>query len=411
MLTNLFIGLSLAFACVSYACVFADPDTALGRLRTRALHGLLRGAAQLLGQKRLARLSQLLEHAFQLAYLVAVLGSWCVMFAYGYPQIEASNFLHSHHRYAGYVLFALSLGSWHYACYVGPGTVTARTMPLFDHYDYDNVLYADRLCPTLQIRKIARSKYDRATGRHVPRFDHFCGWLNQAVGERNYRWFLLFLAIHVGMCCYGTWAMATVLYGEVIEKQLLRATFFNAATGEEVPASRSIVFHYLFARHFQICGVLLLMSVMAVMLGLFLAFHLYITSRNMTTNEFFKWRSVRHWHKTERRKHQQALKEGKTGAKSSAGTVSEQVPDGDVGCMGPAISDSSPQVIADDEVVDPGPMPRNIYDKGIIQNFVEVLYPLSFSDEATQRLKTALHADTDKCSTKLNSTSEEKKTI
>mmetsp|Transcript_6302 Transcript_6302/g.14219 ORF Transcript_6302/g.14219 Transcript_6302/m.14219 type:complete len:369 (-) Transcript_6302:626-1732(-) len=352
------------FAFCTYACIFADPDTSdVGRLCTITIPSMLfQWLKRTLGQKRLSQLSKLMDHGFQVIYLVVVLGSWSIIFAYGYPEIEKSNYIQSYHQYTGYALFILCMGSWHYACHVGPGNVTAKTIPLFDHYGYDNILYINTLCPTLKIRKIARSKYDRISQRHVPRFDHFCGWLNQAIGERNYRWFLLFLTIHVFMCCYGTWAMARVMHGEIMDKNLLHATFFNAITGAEVEADYVIVFHYLFMRHSQICGVLLLMSVMAVMLGIFLVFHLYITSRCMTTNEFFKWRSVKRWHKKERMKFEQALKHGKIGTKNNSEGLSKQVPDGDVGCTGLVEDNTSSDVKGvDGGIIDPGPMPENIY--------------------------------------------------
>lgn len=79
--------------------------------------------------------------------------------------------------------------------------------------------------------------------------------------------------------------MYRILYGEVMEKDLLNASFFNAVTGAEVQADYWIVFHYLFLRHMQLCSIFILMSVMSVVLCLFLAFHLYITANNMTTNE------------------------------------------------------------------------------------------------------------------------------
>jgi len=400
----------LFFAFCSYACIFADPDTSdIGRFCTKTVPSkLFQLLGRMIGQKKLSQLSKLMDHAFQITYLIVVLGSWSLVFAYGYPEIERSNYIHSNHQYAGYAVFLLCMGSWHYACHVGPGNVTARSIPLYDNYEYDNVLYTNKLCPTLKIRKIARSKYDRFSGKHVPRFDHFCGWLNQAVGERNYRWFLLFLTIQVFMCSYGSWAMATLFYGEIKEKDLLNATFFNAVTGAEVEADYIIVLHYLFGRHFQIFGVLLLMSVMAVVLGIFLAFHLYITSRNMTTNEFFKWRSVRRWHKKEKLKYQQALKDGKIGLKSDAGTSTKQLPDGDVGCTGPVSAESMSDEIRDDDVIDPGPMPENIYNKGIISNFSEVLFPLSSRDETILRYRSTLRDSSDKGSSKQNSTSDEK---
>lgn len=403
------VGFILSFACCSYACIFADPDASyVGRLRTTALRAVTVQVSRVLGEKLLTRLSNVMDHAFQIVYLVLCLGSWYVVFVFGFPLMEA--YLPSYHRRAAVVLFFLCMGSWHYACHVGPGNVTARTIPLYDHYEYDNLLYTDRVCPTLKIRKIARSKY--SGGKHIPRFDHFCGWLNQAIGERNYRWFLLFLVVNVGMYGYATWVFAMILYGEIVEKKLLTATFVNAVTGEEVKADKTVVFHYLFARHFQLCTVLMLMSVMTICVGVFLAFHLYITSQNLTTNEFFKWRSVRRWHKKERQKYEQALKDGTIRAKANASPMpsSKQVPNDDVGvgCMGPVAADSLQQVIADDEVIDPGPMPKNIYNKGIIQNFSEIFYPLSLRDEATQRFS-ALRDDGGKSSSKLNCASEEKK--
>ncbi len=276
----------------------------------------------------------------QLIYLVLVLGSGSILLAYGCPAIEKSKYISSYHQYLIHVLLLMCMASWHKACNVGPGNITARTIPLYDHYEYDNILYTNKLCGTLHIRKIARSKYDRFSRRHIPRFDHFCGWLNQAVGERNYRWFLLFLCIHVFMCAYGTWAMASVMYGEIAEN-LLHAIFFDAViAGAEAEV--------------EICGVLLLMSVVAVCLGAFLCFHVYITSQNMTTNEFFKWRSVKRWHKQERKKYEQALKDGKVRTKINADSISKQVPDGDVGCVGPVEGEIASPSIEDDDIFDPG---------------------------------------------------------
>ncbi|KAL7432692.1 hypothetical protein ACHAXH_008494 [Discostella pseudostelligera] len=378
----------LIFAFAIYAFILADPDNSyIGQLCNNTLPStILRWVEHMIGQKRCRQLSNVMEHALQIIYLIVVLGSWSIVFAYGYPEIEKSKYIRSYHQYSGYVVFILCMGSWHYACFVEPGSITERTMPLFDHYEYDNILYTNRLCPTLHIRKIARSKYDRCTRRHVPRFDHYCGWINQAVGERNYRWFLLFLIIHVFMCFYGTWVMTSVLYGEIKEKDLLNATFYNAMTGEVVQTDYMIVMHYLFMKHFQLCGVLILMSVMSVLLSIFLAFHLYITSCNLTTNEYFKWRAVKKWHKTMRLKYEKAVKTGKVSEKSSVSKQVKDSDDGDVGCTGPkAGGNLSSEIIEEDEIINPGPMPVNIYNKGILSNFYEVLHPLSSRNEAIQR--------------------------
>jgi hypothetical protein len=55
----------------------------------------------------------------------------------------------------------------------------------------------------LQCKRVrpARSKYCRVSERCVSRFDHYCPWIGNAVGERNHRDFVIFL-------CLETLAMA-----------------------------------------------------------------------------------------------------------------------------------------------------------------------------------------------------------
>ena len=160
---------------------------------------------------------------------------------------------------------------------------------------------------------------------------------------------------------YGSWAMTTVLYGEVVDKNLINATFFNSATGIEVKADYIIVFHYLCMKYFEIIGVLLLMTVMSVCLGAFLGFHLYITARNMTTNEFFKWKIVHKWHKEETRKYQRALKNGTVRKVPTQNGPDESTSDIDVGCTGPVGEVAASEADADKDTFDPGPIPKNIY--------------------------------------------------
>jgi len=385
------------FAICTYVCIVADPDESpAARFFVGTIPSLIySGVEHLFGKRIISKIEKFLDRSLQIAYLIVVLGSWSIVFAYGYPAIKKSRYISTNHQYAGYIVFIMCMSSWHYACQKSPGHITNRTLPLFDHYQYDDLLYTNRLCPTTKIRKLARSKYDRFSKKHVPRFDHFCGWLNQAIGEQNYRWFLLFLMVHVFMCFYGSWALGRVLYGEVLEKNLLNATFFNAVTGAEVKADYFIIFHYLFMKYFQICGVFILMSVMSVVLGVFLMFHLYITSRNMTTNEFFKWQSFRRLHRKEKYKFEKAQAEGKISSDNGIGSkvesVSKQLSDVDIGCTGPMVAGPVQEGIQEDETIDPGLLPGNIYDNGIILNFYEIIFPLSYRGEAIERFNLSLN--------------------
>ncbi len=351
---------------------------------------------RVLGPKLVQKLNEQSQYLLVILYLIVVLGSWSIMFTFGYSFISKSNHVSDWHKYSGYCVFILCMWSWRKANTTSPGYITAKNIHRFDNYSYDDFLFVEKTCPTVGIRKLARSKYDRFTNRHVARFDHFCGWINNAVGEENYRFFLLFLSVHVGMCFYGTIVTWRLFVGEIEDRDLFNAIFFNGKTGVEVKADFWVVAHYMFMKHFELSGVLILMATMSVVLLLFLSFHLYIAANGMTTNEFYKWRQVNKWYKREKSRYEKALKEGKTQMKSSTaenggGELMKDVRnDTDVGCVGPindnTVSQGEEKANPEDEnnltLMDP---PVNIYNKGIIENFKEVLFPRSLRRDALNR--------------------------
>ena len=294
------------------------------------------------------------------------------------------------------------MSSWRKAGTHRPGYITESNLPKYDSYPYDDLLYVARNCSTLGFRKAARSKYDRYTNCHVARFDHYCGWIDNTVGEENYRFFLLFLAVHVGMCFYGTIVTLALFRGEIADRNMWNAVFYNGSTGQEVHADLWVICHYFFMRHFALAAVFLLMGVMAVALGLFMTFHLYLVANGMTTNEYYKWRQVKRWHKREKAKYDAAVKKGKVtqniptkntngGVEGSSKKDIDVMPDVDVGCVGPTGTtgyENRPTNtrINEHDVMDPGPFPPNMYNLGIVENFKEVIFPRSLRADARTRL-------------------------
>ena len=202
------------------------------------------------------------------------------------------------------------------------------------------------------------------------------------------------------MCSYGSYVLVNLFRGEIQDKKLFEVTFFDRSSGEEYSANSWIVFQYLFHRHMYEAGVLAIMAVMAIALFFFLAYHFYITSVGMTTNEDYKFKQVQKWHKEQVKKYedykrQQALKqEGNESQTTKADNTKQQppVPDGDVTCTGgksdqnegitsntPAGSEPSQETMV---VEDPGPMPKNLYNRGFVENWKEVLFPVSLQLKA-----------------------------
>lgn len=123
----------------------------------------------------------------QLIYLVGLYGSGLLILWVAIPLNQERQHLSRVHEWTFYGLFWLTFGSWVLAKTVGPGSITATNMDKFDNYEYDGILYQPNIvCPTLLIPKLARSKYDRYSGTHVPRCDHYCTWLVSSIIAFSY---------------------------------------------------------------------------------------------------------------------------------------------------------------------------------------------------------------------------------
>ena len=210
--------------------------------------------------------------------------------------------------------------------------------------------------------------------------------MNNTIGEENYRWFLLFLTIHVVMCAYGSIVCMLLFRGEIKEKKLLELVFFDRSTGEEFESSWFVVSQYLFAQRTPECSVMIIMGVMAIALGMFLGYHMYLTSTNQTTNEQGKWQDIKKWFKAEKKKYDNAVKMGKVHPNKDDTKITEApvIEDGDVTCTGGVSSVKETQQIESEDYFDPGPVPRNPHDRGFIENWKEVLFPLSLRKNAMQ---------------------------
>merc|ERR1719171_2725724 len=93
----------------------------------------------------------------------------------------------------------LTLAIFAYTALMDPGKVPAKTpgnsgveeiMKALDSPD-EHVVDISRLCTTTWVLKGLRSKYCTETGAVVEEFDHYCIWLNCAIGKRNHRLFVL----------------------------------------------------------------------------------------------------------------------------------------------------------------------------------------------------------------------------
>lgn len=224
------------------------------------------------------------------------------------------------------------------ASWCDPGTVTAASLHRFSRVPFDNVLYAPKMCRTCNIPRPARSKHCVVCNRCVARFDHHCPWLNSCVGERNYRWFLLFLIYHSYLCFYSTYIHARILQYLGMDVHRLHEAYYYDEAGQPQRVSYFQCFQLLFVHYNVVMAIGIFCVVIGVALWLFWAYHMYLIYYGTTTNETFKWGDLE-----DELRSQMQDRQRRRGEK-----VTKKVT-----------------------------IPANLYDRGFFPNLGEVLLPLS----------------------------------
>lgn len=87
--------------------------------------------------------------------------------------------------------------------FIDPGIINSKNVDDYlKHYPYDNVIYHPGKCSKLLIPSVPRSRYCIFTKKRIARYDHYCPWLLQPIGERNTSLYLLFLISNFMLLSY-----------------------------------------------------------------------------------------------------------------------------------------------------------------------------------------------------------------
>ena len=403
---NVLLGIALYFLCfgiLSYTLVFADVEKNKFAyfLKVTLPELLVKIELRILGERGMKKAQAVHGYIFyernpllQVMYCAIVFGGWSVMFAYGYPLMP-NKYVSGMHKVNGYFLFIACITSAVATVRKSPGCITAHNIALYDTYEYDGIMFGDKICPTIGIRKLARSKYDRMTKSHVPRFDHYCAWVNNTIGEENYRLFYIFLIVHMFMLWYGAYVTGMIFLSEIDNLNLHTATFYDG-NGRKIEATSTIAYQYLIQKHTPLACLWILKFVLALVLTGFVAFHTYLICTGMTTNEYYKWKTAKDLWKRQLKQE----KVEKIGSNDNSmhdedrdGILIDFPDDVDIGCTGVQniINDAKQKSTKSSNAplistLCPKELPSKYpYNFGIIVNFRDVFSPRCFRKDAQQR--------------------------
>lgn len=152
-------------------------------------------------------------------------------------------------------------------------------------YPYDHILFRpDHLCRTCGFQKPARSKHCSLCGVCVAKNDHHCPWVNNCLGRKNYRWFLLLL-FSIGIVeCYGAY-----LAWQILSPHLHLASHLGWSDKQYWSQLGNAFVFAMSIGGISVSGVGLLATTTAPLPFALFAYHVYLVWAGMTTNESAKW--------------------------------------------------------------------------------------------------------------------------
>jgi palmitoyltransferase ZDHHC4 len=286
------VSISLSIVGVFYILMCTSPNSKGNKF----LQSVLSLVDRVPGGRRVATVAkQAYEYVFwkrnpilQIVYLTLLGVGYGIAVSEIFPLVP-NIYLDSYHKITFSIVFAATLISFYFACSTEPGYITKENIQRYNKYPYDFKMFTPKRCRTTGIVKPARSKFCSIMNRNVARYDHYCGWLAQPVGEENYRYFLLFLIMTCAMLLYATVGIALTIFSIIEQKDLRGATFINRTTGEKFSATTMMIFQWILSQHNLMVAVGFMTAVMDLVVIAFFSYHVYLVSRNQTSNESFKW--------------------------------------------------------------------------------------------------------------------------
>ncbi|KAM9988857.1 hypothetical protein ACTFIY_004907 [Dictyostelium cf. discoideum] len=233
-------------------------------------------------------------------YLTLVLSGFYFFYYDCFPYI-GGPYISSNHKYGAFFAISFTLFTFVLSSNSTPGYINDSNYKLFKNsYPYDRYLYIKKNCESCNFIKPARSKHCRVCDKCVGRFDHHCPWINNCVGENNLRYFLLFVFSTSMLCMYGAYLCGFSMYSFMKINDVKNLGYTKDGVWTPIPTA--ILLKYIAFESRSILPLGAFCFVISLFLFYFFFYHIWLISKNTTTNESYKWQDIKDQIKIERLK-------------------------------------------------------------------------------------------------------------
>lgn len=128
---------------------------------------------------------------------------------------------------------------------------------------------------SIPLDQAPRAHYDHVTKKLVLNMDHFCPWMFNVVGFRNYRFFVSFLFYVLAACVYGVFLTTVPFVGFIRHDHSQGREFELGGDGGGFSARNAVTYTFIIA------------VTIGFAVGLLFFWHLYLIFTAQTTIEFY----------------------------------------------------------------------------------------------------------------------------
>ncbi|THU47468.1 hypothetical protein C4D60_Mb09t15850 [Musa balbisiana] len=252
-----------------------------------------------------------------------------------------------------------------------PGIVTAENVSKYiSAYPYDEIIYVEKECSTCKILKylldlnIVVYVIDVLPDSTTIAVGCSFGMQNNCIGEKNTRYFMAFLLWHFLICLYGAVILGLILAGQLKEHNIIYILTVYYGVDHSFSRLSPHVVQWLLGSHNTQILLIMFLAIISLLLAGFFGYHAHLCLTNTTTNETFKWQDYISW--------KRKLNEAKASAaalKASIQTITAEAKAPESKWR--AFFRKSP--LQTEEVI----VKNNLYDRGIISNVCEIIFPPS----------------------------------